>query len=171
MRNYTKLSLFISAAVFMAGCGETNRPSDTKAATVAPVQDNFEGVTTKLPSPALGGVDAINSITLPKSGSVVPITEKKIEIAGFGVDAIKGEAAAGVLVLIDGKPHTAVYGGERPDIAKALNNLKYLKSQFYVSIPATEIGGGQHEVKFRIIASDKSGYYENDWVAKLDVKQ
>jgi hypothetical protein len=171
MMNLTKLGLVFSAVILMAGCSESNHSTDAKVVTAAPTQDNLALITTKLSSSSFGGVDGINGVSSPKSGSVVPIEGEKIEIAGNAVDAVKGEAAAGVLVLIDGKPYTAVHGGERPDIAKALNNPKYLKSQFYAAIPTAEIGVGQHEVKFRVIASDKSGYYESDWVAKLDVKQ
>ena len=72
--------------------------------------------------------------------------------------------------MIDGKPYVAIYGGERPDIAKAHNNPKYLKSQFYIEIPTSTVGAGLHDLKIRVIAADKSGYYESNLIAKLDVK-
>lgn len=146
MRNIAIWSLFFSVNVFMVGCGESNHVSDSKAATVAAAQENFAQITTKLNSPAYGGVDGVNGISSSKSGSVVIIKGDKITIAGNYVDAIKGEAAAGVVALIDGKPYVAIYGGERPDIAKALNNPKYLKSQFYVEVPTATVGAGLHDL-------------------------
>ncbi len=173
--------VFIKSAIFVvvvlvAGCGDQKQSGVTPqsgAPTVAApttVQEKFESVTTKLNPPAFGGVDGINDVTSPKVGSTVTIKGDKITIAGNYVDAVKGEAAAGVVALIDGKPYVATYGGERPDIAKALNNPKYLKSQFYVEVPAATVGAGLHDLKIRVIAADKSGYYESDLIAKLDVK-
>ena len=83
---------------------------------------------------------------------------------------VKGEAAAGVLAIISGKPYVATYGGERPDIAKTLNNPKYLKSQFYIEVPTSTVGSGLHDLKIRVIAADKSGYYESNLIAILEVK-
>jgi len=150
-------------------------PFDQKSPDLTLAQIDLTQITKRLSAPAFGGVDVINDIVLPKSGRDIPINDGKINsgkimIAGYAVDAVKSDVAAGVLVLVDGKPYTAVYGGERPDIAETLNNPKYLESQFYVVIPTAEIGVGRHEVKFRVIANDKSGYYESDWLVKLDVK-
>jgi hypothetical protein len=173
--------VFITSAVFvtvvlLAGCGDQKQngaaPQSGKptAAAPAPVQEKFENVTVKLNSPAFGSVDGINDVTSPKAGSTVTIKGDKITIAGNFVDAVKGEAAAGVVAMIGGKPYVAIYGGERPDIAKALNNPKYLKSQFYVEVPTATVGAGLHDLKMRVIAADRSGYYESDLIAKLDVK-
>ncbi len=162
--------VLLSAVIALSGCGEE------KKAVVSPQQpavakvDNFENVTIRLKDPAFGSVDGINGVTAPPSGTVIPIADDKIRIGGFAVDAIRGEAAAGVIVLIDDKPFVAMFGGDRPDIAKALNNPKYLKSQFYVETPAVSLGKGSHDVKFRVIASDRSGYYESAWSAKIDIK-
>jgi hypothetical protein len=45
-----------------------------------------------------------------------------------------------------------------------------LKSQFYVEVPTATVGAGLHDLKIRVIAADKSGYYETGLVAKLDIK-
>ena len=176
MKNIFTISAIFVTVALLAGCGDQTQsretPQSEKTAEVAsaPVQEKFENVTVKLNSPAFGGVDGINDIISPKVGSTVTIKGDKIIIAGNYVDAVKGEAAAGVVVLIDGNPYVATYGGERPDIAKALNNPKYLKSQFYVDVPTATVGVGLHDLKIRVIAADKSGYYESDLIAKLDVK-
>jgi hypothetical protein len=175
-----KYILFVTAAlvgnVHLAGCGDQNHSNaEPKSSMPAlngsiPVQDKFENITVKLDSPAFGGVDGINEVISPKVGSTITINNEKIVIAGNFVDAVKGEAAAGVIALIDSKPFIAVYGGERPDIAKIHNNPKYLKSQFYVEVPTVAIGAGVHDLKMRAIAADRSGYYESGVLAKLDVK-
>jgi hypothetical protein len=162
--------------VLIAGCGDQKQSNATPpsgASTVAapiPVQEKFESVTVRLDAPAFGGVDGINDVTAPKVGSTIAIKGEKITIVGNFVDAIKGEAAAGVVAIIGGKPYVAIYGGERPDIAKTLNNSKYLKSQFYIEVPTSTVGAGLHDLKIRVIAADKSGYYESNLIAKLDVK-
>lgn len=185
MKNINKVGFAFAVVLSLSGCGEPVEQSNVESAnkefvsavsgvaataTESAKQETFADVMRNLRSPAFGGVDAINGMTSPKTGAVVPITGDKVEIAGNYVDAVNADAAAGVLVLIDGNAYVTIYGGERPDIAKALNNPKYLQSQFYVSIPTAEIGVGQHEVKVRVIASDRSGYYDSDWKATLDIK-
>ena len=164
------------AVVVLAGCGDP-KPSGAgspsgkpEAAKPAQVLERFEGVTVKLNSPAFGHVDGINGVTAPKTGSTVVVGGDKITITGNFVDAVKGVPAAGVVVMIDGKPYGTVYGGDRPDIAKVLNNPNYLKIQFYVDVPTVAVGTGIHDLKIRVISADKSGYFESDWFAKLEVK-
>jgi hypothetical protein len=162
--------------VLASGCSEQRSEGAASqlvkpnVAALAPVRENFENVTMKFDAPAFINIDGVNDLVTPKAGSTVSVRGDKIMIAGFGVDAIKGEAAAGVVAMIDGKPYVASYGGERPDIARALNNPKYLKSQFYVEVPTGAVVAGIHELKMRVIAADKSGYYESGVMAKLDVK-
>lgn len=170
----TLLSISIlGSALLLGGCGDRKQAAvipqpDKTAAT--PIQETFETVTNKLAPAAFSNIDVINDVASPKPGSTIAIKADKVTIAGFAVDAIKGDAAAGVIVMIDGKPFKTTYGGERPDIAKALNNPKYTKSQFYLEVPTAAIGAGLHEVKIRVVASDKLGYYQSDSVIKLDVK-
>ena len=169
-------TVVLFAAIALSGCGEEKKAVVTPPPVVAPVvvakPINLETISNRLSEPAFGAVDGINGAAGPVSGSVIPIpaTDEKIRIGGFAVDSIKGDVAAGVLVLIDDKPHLATYGGERPDIAATLKNPKYLKSQFYMEIPAASLAKGLHDVKFRVVSSDKTGYYESAWSAKIEVK-
>lgn len=171
MKIVSKFVLTSAVVIGMAGCGESSQPTVYKAAPAAAVQIDLTQISKKLDGTPILHLDGINGVISPPSGSVTPIKGEKVEIYGFGVDSVKSEAAAGILVLIDGKPRVATYGMERADIAKALNNPKYLKSQFHVAIPVAEIGAGQHEVKFRLIASDQSGYYEDGWVGRIEIKK
>ena len=167
------IGVLLSAVMVLGGCEQSKPNVDTsmnKPPVSNPAQDNPTQVTTRLPDPAFGGVDGVNGVTSPTPGTVIPINGDKIDIAGNYVDAVKGEAAAGVIVMIDKTPFVATYGGERPDIAKALNNPKYLKSQFHVEVPTSAVGKGIHDLRIRVIASDKSGYYESGSIATLNVK-
>lgn len=168
-----KVSILATTIVLLVSCSESKQSAvetSNSQAPVAIVQNDFSSVTTRLSGPAFGDIDGINGVTSPKPGSVIPIGGKEIEIAGNYVDAVKGEPAAGVIVMIGGKPYATIYGGERPDIAKVHNNPKFLKSQFYIKLPTSAVGKGIHDLKVRVIASDKSGYYESGLIAKLDVK-
>jgi hypothetical protein len=133
-------------------------------------KDDFSDVTTRLKGPAFGSVDVVNGVVSPQAGSAIPVGGETFEIAGNYVDAVNGEAAAGVIVLIDDTPFVTAYGGPRPDIAKALNNPKYLNSMFYAKIPTHSLGKGFHELKIRVVASDRSGYYESGLIAKLEFR-
>jgi hypothetical protein len=174
-----RISILLFLIVLMFACGDTEVKKETNVVpqstqSISPATKTsptkFSNVTTKLPIPAFGGVDSVNGVTAPKSGSKIPINGDKIQIAGNYVDDVKKDVAAGVVVVIGDKQFESQYGGERPDIAKALNNPKYLKSQFYAEIPTSEIEKGLHDVKIRVISNDMSGYYESAWTGKIDIK-
>ena len=98
------------AAIALSGCGEEKKPVVTPPPAVAPVAVakpiNLETISNRLSEPAFLSVDGVNGVTSPQSGAIIPIpaTDEKIRIGGFAVDAIKGEPAAGVLVVLDDKP-------------------------------------------------------------------
>lgn len=168
----TGVTLFCLGIV---GCdsGVTTEPVQTSDSALAGKDSGIvtlSTISTRLEEPAFGSVDAINDVVAPESGTIIDVASERLTIAGNYVDAERGEAAAGVIVVIGGQPFEAVYGGDRPDIAQALNNPKYLKSQFYLDIPRTEIPKGTHEVRIRAVASDRSGYYESDWFANISMQ-
>jgi hypothetical protein len=123
----------------------------------------------KLENPATASVDGLNGVTLPKFGSVIPVTGASFSIAGFAIDKIHESPAAGVIIVVDGQTYIADYGGERPDIAAALKNPNYLKSQFYALIPTEGLANGLHDVSLRVIAADRSGYFASEWSAKISI--
>ena len=155
----------MAAFIFLnTGCGDGNKVPVSKPAI------NLLAISKRLPEPAYGGVDGIDNVILPKPGSVIEVNADKIRIAGHYVDAVKGDVAQGVIVMVDDKSYLTIYGGDRPDLALALGNQKYLKSQFYIEIPANELTGGSHNLKVRVIANDGSGYYESDLIGVLKKK-
>lgn len=168
--------IVVSSSVLFFGCEDSkvvNTPGLTEVsapAALTAVTEKIENIEVKLDAPAFGAVDGINDVISPAPGSTISIDGEKIVIAGNFVDAIKGDVASGVVVLIDDKKFLAIYGGDRPDIAQALNNPKYIKCQFYVEIPTASVGVGVHDLRIRVVAADRSGYYESALIAKLDVK-
>jgi hypothetical protein len=166
----TVLSVLAISVALLVGCGERKQSGPAAGVSISAAQraqNDLLKVATRLAEPAYGGVDVINEVVLPKPGSVIDVKVDKVTIAGNYVDAVKGEAAAGVVALIGEKAFVAEYGGERPDIAKTLNNPKYLKSQFVLVVPASSLGKGTHDLRFRVVASDRSGYFESPVLAKL----
>lgn len=161
MNVFLKKAVLFTVALLLSAC---NKPQHEN------LTEDLTHIATRLDGVAFGAVDSINGVAAPKAGDTISVSGDKIEIAGNYVDAVRGEAAAGVVVLIGDKTFTTVYGGERPDIAKAHNNPKYLKSQFYVNVPASAVAKGAHEVAVRVIASDRSGYYDSGAVAKIELK-
>lgn len=176
-----KRSSLIAAAIFttiLAGCGEKQAqpvvalPSaPSQAAAPAEPAIPLDKVDKLLMPVALASVDGVNGVILPKTGSTLVANGPDITIAGFAVDQVATEPASGVVVMIDAQPFVAMYGGERPDIAKALNNPNYVKSQFYAKIPTAGLSNGLHDITIRVIASDRSGYYASAWSAKVSVEK
>lgn len=163
----------LCVVILVDGCGDQKSSPEgpqAEAPKGAAVQDDFASVTNKIDVPMLGSIDGVNDVTAPKAHSTVVIQTDKITISGFAVDPVNEDLAAGVVVMIGEKFFVAIYGGDRPDIAKALNNPKYVKSQFYVEVPKALIGKGIHELKIRVIANNRSGYYASTEPVNLDVK-
>lgn len=178
MKNFNVLGSML-VAILIVGCDEKPAPDAAQTApaveeaniAVAPATTvavvALDKVENQLPERALASVDAIGDLVAPKSGSVIPVTGDILKVAGFAVDEINAKPAAGVVVMVDNLPFVATYGGERPDIAAALNNPAFVNSQFYVEIPTTALASGLHDVTVRVVASDRSGYYTSDWSAKI----
>ncbi len=138
--------------------------------TPASGQVALDKIDKKLGTTAYLSVDGFNGVASPQPGAVIPVTGKSFQIAGFAVDEAHARAAAGVVILVDGQSFVAVYGGERPDIAKALDNQNYLHSQFWAEIPTAGFAKGLHDVSLRVVAGDRSGYYESKWVGKVSIE-
>ena len=106
---------------------------------------------------------------LESVGSVVnPLTKRVVEVssagnwavAGWAVDQANKAPAAGVDVVIDGRAYRAQYGEDRLDVANHFNVPAYQKSGFKFTVPAGAIGKGRHELRVRVILSDRNAYQE-----------
>jgi hypothetical protein len=84
----------------------------------------------------------------------------KIVLVGWAVDQNAKSAAGGVELAIDDIPYGAKYGTPRKDVAIALGVPSYAASGFSFVLDADEFAPGQHVLFFRVLASDKTGYWE-----------
>lgn len=166
------LPAIVAASSAVIGCGDSKSAPKTGAANAATsktVQIDVLSVAKKLDSSAFANVDFIDQAFSPNPATPVVIKGPTIKIAGFAVDQARGEAAAGVVVVVGDHVFPATFGAERPDIAKALNNPKYLHSMYVAEVPTSSVPKGRHAVKLRVVAADLSGYYESDVKATIEV--
>jgi hypothetical protein len=132
-------------------------PDSTLRVAVPPAPD-FNSL------PHLGTLESARIEVLNETGAsafenlTVPDTRGYVRIQGWAV--VNGAQAGGVIVELDGKPHPAGYGGERPDVAAIFHSPSALHSAFEWSVPAWDLGKGWHELSLKILAAGGSGYYD-----------
>ncbi len=106
-------------------------------------------------------LDYINTITDPPSKPSIHIPRsKEIHISGWAIDQPNKVVAGGVDVVIDQVAYSAVYGGERGDVAAALKNPACRNSGYMLVVPAGMLAKGPHVVSVRAISHDKKSYYQ-----------
>ena len=67
-----------------------------------------------------------------------------------------GKDADGVFINIDGRDFIpAMYGGDRPDVAKAFHNDDYRFSGFSAQFATSALSKGYHSLILKIITKDK----------------
>jgi len=84
-------------------------------------------------------------------------------VAGWAVDELRQSAAGDVDVIASGagtKVFATLYGVDRPDVSAYLGLPAYRGSGFIVRLAGDEIGGGVHSLSLRILAADRSCYYQ-----------
>jgi hypothetical protein len=110
-------------------------------------------------------IDTIGNITISNKGRPLPVIEiagkKDLLITGWAVDDRAKLPAGGVEVNIDGKLYPAVYGLDRPDVAKAYDIPAYRMSGFKASIPFADIGKGEHAMALKVYTNDKKKYFSS----------
>ena len=97
------------------------------------------------------GASAFTEIT-------VPDTRGYVRLQGWAV--LQGAPAGGVILDLDGKLYPAEYGKSRPDIGALLHAGGPLDCGFEWSVPVWNLGKSWHEVAVKILARDRSGYYD-----------
>jgi hypothetical protein len=81
-------------------------------------------------------------------------------MGGWAIDQRSHSPAADVDIAIGGRLFTAFYGIDRVDVAKYFAEPKYVASGFSIRLPGSEVGGGSNTLSMRILASDRSCYYQ-----------
>jgi hypothetical protein len=81
-------------------------------------------------------------------------------VAGWAADPSQG-LTGGVEVVVDGQAYPAMYGLQRPDVAAYFKNPSYENAGFLLSMPAGRLSHGAHQFSVRILAKDKTSYFES----------
>ncbi|MCK5379335.1 MAG: hypothetical protein KAJ78_08015, partial [Acidobacteria bacterium] len=114
---------------------------------------------------SLLAIDKINSVEFDNVVLGTPIVVSGdlpvFTVTGWTVDEAAATVAGGLYLVIDNEyEYAANYGLGRPDVAAFFNNSEYRHSGFEVRVPVAEVGGGEHELSFRILTHDQTAYYD-----------
>ena len=82
-------------------------------------------------------------------------------VHGWAGDPVAKSAAAGLLVIIDGKRRINAgkdYGADRMDVAWFYRTMKMLRTGFSVSVPTTGLAKGAHVIQLGALQADRRHY-------------
>jgi hypothetical protein len=92
-------------------------------------------------------------------------------VRGWAIDDVQGAPPAAVTLCVDERlEYFAQAGLERPDVAAALANPALSPCGFVACVPLAGLQLGDHHVAVRVIAADRSGYFENDRPVRLRIR-
>ena len=102
-------------------------------------------------------------------GTSAPFTNTPIHVSrrddffvvGWAVDERARNVAADVDVLIDDRPYPSSYGIDRPDVSSYFAAPAYRGSGFRARLKGTDVGPGVHALSLRVLANDRSCFYES----------
>src|SRR5262249_50056343 len=73
-------------------------------------------------------LDYIGDVFNPAARNAIQVVaHKDVTFSGWAIDEPNRALASSVDVVIDGQPHRAQYGADRPDVAEYFKNPAYLK--------------------------------------------
>src|SRR5262249_28758148 len=102
-------------------------------------------------------LDYIGDVFNPAARNAIQVVaHKDVTFSGWAIDEPNRALASSVDVVIDGQPHRAQYGADRPDVAEYFKNPAYLKSGFQLVI--TQLAPGKHSVTIRVHPRDPGLY-------------
>jgi hypothetical protein len=118
------------------------------------------------PEPAGFFLDHAGAAVDPRNRqpAVTPAAQP-IVFDGFAFDPVAKAPAKGVDVVVDGKAYGAVYGVERPDVARFFNAPMLVKVGLRATLPAHSLTMGPHTVVLRVVAADGKSFYESPQIA------
>jgi len=156
MKIRTYLFLVISV-FFFVGCRDEEEPRTGPARASSSPIDPKSLVDTKSETVLL--FDEIGGQP-PKPGVPITVTTPSFVVRGWAIDQATKSVAGGVIINVEGKDFLTDYGSPRPDVAANLKSSDYVNSGFTTSIDSAAIGKGKHTLVFRVVTSDKKGYYQ-----------
>jgi hypothetical protein len=115
------------------------------------------------PLPMTCIIDQIGDVKGPLGMPKIEVTLKDdLTVSGWAIDGIQHTVAARVDVVIDRVPYAALYGGERLDVADALQNPSYRFSGFEFRMPSSRLNLGSHTIAIRTLLADGKTYDQTD---------
>jgi|GEM_PF-6161195 hypothetical protein len=92
----------------------------------------------------------------PSQTMIVPFGDE-IVAAGWAYDANAHARCAAVVLVVDGRPFPAIYGGPRTDVASAYG-ADHLASGYNVLVHAAALGAGHHQADVRCLDAAGAGF-------------
>jgi hypothetical protein len=96
-----------------------------------------------------------------KVKKIVVGNERVIAIRGWAVDDEAEDSGAGVWADVDGKSYAAVRC-PRHDVATYLSRPGYEDAGFTVGIPVSSLSAGSHQLSLKLLAKNKTYYYQTE---------
>lgn len=115
----------------------------------------------KRPEMAGFSLDLINEAADPVNRPASITAGGPVTMSGFGFDPVAKAPGAAVDIVIDGVAYPTVYGAARGDVAAYFKVPALDKTGFTVTLPAGAIQAGPHQAVVRVVAADKSGYFDS----------
>lgn len=151
----------------LAACDQPKpRPADQAAAPAAapaaPAQPAAASAgLAKREEMAGFSLDTINDAADPVNKPATVSAAGPVTFSGFGFDPVAKAPAAAVDIVIDGVAYPTTYGHQRQDVADYFKTPALANSGFTVTLPAGVVKPGQHQAVVRVVAADKSGYFDS----------
>lgn len=160
-------SLLLGALLALAACDQPKpRPAEPQASTsvTAPAPAAPAAASAGLVKRAeMAGfsLDVINDQKDPVNKPATISAAGPVTFSGFGFDPVAKAPAAAVDIVVDGVAYPTSYGHQRKDVADYFKTPALENSGFTVELPAGAIKPGQHQAIVRVVAADKSGYFDS----------
>jgi hypothetical protein len=120
----------------------------------------------RLDEPARVTVDEVSGDGAPRrvstgEGCLAFRREELLDVRGWAIDDVSHALPAAVTVRVgDRHEFTAQTRLERPDVAAALCDPALAASGFFARIPLAGIPPGEYRIAVRVVAADRSGFFE-----------
>jgi len=103
----------------------------------------------------------------------MPVTEKYLNINGWGVDDSTFSPAGGIIVSLDSENNSFLSNitFPRPDIDERLNLKGNSNVGWGITIPCAELTQGMHKLTFKVLNNENSGYYKTDCKVFINISK
>lgn len=163
----TALTPLVALSVLaLAGCDQPKpRPADAAggpAPAAAPAQPAAASAgLAKREEMAGFSLDVINDAADPVNKPATISAAGPVTFSGFGFDPVAKAPAAAVDIVVDGVAYPTQYGHQRADVGAYFKTPALENTGFTVTLPPGVVKPGQHQAIVRVVAADKSGYFDS----------